>query len=61
MSFIFGINCHLFSSFFITAKWMGTQTAVVFGGIMTLVVVGITWFMAPKLRKFKLEDEKESL
>ncbi len=45
----------------ITAKWMGTQTAVVFGGIMTLVVVGITWFMAPKLRKFKLEDEKESL
>ncbi len=43
----------------ITAKWMGTQNAVVFGGIMTLVVVSITWFMAPKLRHFKLEEDKE--
>lgn len=37
-----------------TAKWMGTVPAVVFGGCMTLVVVGVTWFAAPMLRKLKL-------
>lgn len=33
-----------------TAKLMGTVPAVVFGGLMTIVVVGITWWKAPKLR-----------
>lgn len=37
-----------------TAKLMGTVAAVVFGGCMTLAVVGITYFKAPKLRKLKL-------
>jgi MFS family permease len=34
----------------LTAKLMGTVPAVVFGGLMTIVVVGITWWKAPKLR-----------
>jgi MFS family permease len=38
----------------LTAKWMGTVPAVVFGGWMTLVVVGFTWFAAPMLRTLKL-------
>ena len=42
----------------ITAKWMGTVTAVVFGGFMTLAVVGVTYFAAPNLRKLRL-DKKE--
>lgn len=37
-----------------TAKLMGTVTAVVFGGVMTLGVVVATWFKAPKLRKLEL-------
>lgn len=41
----------------ITAKWMGTVPAVVFGGIMTLVVVGVTYFSAPKLLSLKLNDD----
>ncbi|MBS1781971.1 MAG: MFS transporter [Bacteroidetes bacterium] len=44
----------------LTAKWMGTVPAVVFGGCMTLVVVGITWIVAPSIRKFKLEDIERS-
>jgi MFS family permease len=38
----------------ITAKWMGTLPAVVFGGCMTMLVVGVTWFSAPALRTLKL-------
>lgn len=38
----------------ITARWMGATPAVVFGGCMTLVVVGVTWFAAPLLRTLKL-------
>ena len=38
-----------------TAKWMGTVPAVVFGGCMTLVVAGVTYFTAPKLKALKLE------
>ncbi len=34
----------------LTAKLMGTVPAVVFGGVMTVLVVGITWWKAPKLR-----------
>lgn len=38
----------------ITAKWMGTVPAVVVGGIMTMVVVGVTYFSAPVLKTLKL-------
>lgn len=38
-----------------TAKWMGTVPAVVFGGIMTIVVVVATYFSAPVLKTLKLE------
>ncbi len=43
-----------------TAKWMGTVPAVIFGGCMTLVVAGITWFSAPKMRSLKLEPPEEN-
>jgi len=39
----------------ITAKWIGTVPAVVFGGCMTLVVVGITYFGAPMLRALNID------
>ena len=39
----------------ITAKWMGTVPAVIFGGCMTIIIVAITWMKAPQLRRFKLE------
>ena len=38
----------------ITAKWMGTVPAVVVGGCLTLVVVGVTWITAPMLRKLDI-------
>jgi len=41
----------------LTAKWMGTIPAVVFGGCMTLVVVGITYFAAPMLRMLNLQED----
>lgn len=40
----------------LTAKLMGTVPAVVFGGLMTILVVGITWWKAPKLRKLDFDD-----
>ena len=36
-----------------TAKVMGAVPAVIFGGSMTLLVVVISWFKAPSLRKFE--------
>jgi MFS family permease len=36
------------------AKLMGLTPSVVFGGIMTLIVVTITWLRAPKLRELDL-------
>jgi MFS family permease len=36
-----------------TAKIMGAMPAVLFGGCMTLIVVIISWFKAPGLRKFE--------
>jgi MFS family permease len=42
-----------------TAKWMGTKAAVVFGGIMTLVVVGVTYFKAPMLQTLKLDPNEK--
>jgi MFS family permease len=35
------------------ARAMGTVPSVIFGGTMTLLVVIITWFKAPGLRKFE--------
>jgi len=39
----------------VTARLMGTVPAVVFGGIMTILVVIVTFFAAPRLKKIKLE------
>ena len=36
----------------LAARAMGTVPSVVFGGLMTLAVVGITWWRAPKLREY---------
>ena len=38
----------------ITAKWMGTVPAVIFGGCMTILVVAVTWFAAPKVPRLSL-------
>jgi len=43
----------------LTARLMGTVPAVVFGGVMTLVVVVFTWFAAPALRSMKLTADDE--
>lgn len=40
-----------------TAKLMGTVTAVVFGGCMTLLTVGITTFAIPSFRKLDLSRD----
>lgn len=40
----------------LAARLMGTVPSVVFGGIMTLVVVGITWWRAPKLRNLNFDQ-----
>ena len=37
----------------VAAKLMGLVPSVVFGGVMTLIVVGMTWWKAPKLRKLE--------
>lgn len=37
----------------VTASLMGTVPSVIFGGSMTLLVVVVTWFRAPELRKFE--------
>jgi MFS family permease len=37
-----------------TARLMGTVSAVVFGGVMTMLVVGFTYLKAPSLKKLKL-------
>lgn len=37
-----------------TARLMGTISAVVFGGMMTMLVVGFTYLKAPSLKKLKL-------
>ncbi|TNE63812.1 MAG: MFS transporter [Bacteroidetes bacterium] len=35
----------------LTARLMGTVPAVLFGGIMTIIVVGLTWWKVPQLRQ----------
>lgn len=42
-----------FESGFTARLFGGARPAVIFGGIMTLVVVFIAWIKAPKLRKFE--------
>jgi len=42
----------------VTAKWMGTVPAVVFGGCMTLLVVGNTYLKAPILKVLKLDPNE---
>lgn len=37
----------------VMARLMGTIPSVVFGGIMTMAVVAVTWFKAPSLRKME--------
>lgn len=37
----------------VAAKLMGTVASVVFGGCMTIFIVGITWFKAPSLKKLE--------
>ena len=47
----------------LTAKLMGTVTAVVFGGTMTLLTVGLTAIVSPGFRKLDLQkdvDEHEN-
>ena len=43
-----------------TAKLMGTVTAVVFGGTMTLITVGITALASPSFRKLDLQKDVEA-
>jgi MFS family permease len=43
----------------LTAKLMGTVTAVVFGGTMTLLTVGITAFVSPTFRRLDLQKDVE--
>ncbi len=37
----------------LAARLMGVVPSVIFGGIMTLLVVAVTWFKAPTLRKME--------
>jgi MFS family permease len=37
----------------VAARLMGVTPSVVFGGCMTIIIVIITWFKAPTLRKFE--------
>lgn len=43
----------------LTAKLMGTVTAVVFGGTMTLLTVGLTAIVSPGFRKLDLQKDIE--
>lgn len=43
----------------VTAKLMGTVTAVVFGGVMTILTVGTTALVSPTFRKLDLQKDVE--
>ncbi len=45
----------------LAASLLGTVPSVVFGGCMTLLVVGITWWRAPKLRNYDFSSEDQNL
>ena len=38
----------------VAARLLGTRASVVFGGLMTLLVVAVTWRRAPRLRRLEL-------
>ncbi len=40
----------------LAAKVLGLRPSILFGASMTILVVVITWFRAPKLRKLKMSD-----
>ncbi|SDJ91642.1 Predicted arabinose efflux permease, MFS family [Catalinimonas alkaloidigena] len=40
----------------VTARWLGTVTSVVFGGIMTMVVVGFTNWRVPRLKRMDMQE-----
>lgn len=42
----------------ITARWWGTVPAVMVGGVLTLVVVAVTWFAVPALRTLPIHGAK---
>jgi MFS family permease len=42
----------------LAASLLGTVPSVIFGGVMTLVVVGITWWKAPKLRTYDFSSSE---
>lgn len=44
----------------VTAKWMGTIPAVIFGGAMTLMIAGVTYLKAPALKKLDLSKVGKS-
>ncbi|AWH86888.1 MFS transporter [Flavobacterium album] len=44
----------------VMAHWLGTVRAVVVGGCLTLGVVAVTFFGAPKLRNFNYDSEDEA-
>jgi MFS family permease len=44
----------------VAARAFGTVPSVVFGGLMTLAVVGVTWWRAPKLRSYDFQSAKDS-
>jgi MFS family permease len=41
------------------AKLMGTVPSVIFGGVMTMVTVGLTAVLAPRFRRARFEELKE--
>ncbi|MEO8515232.1 MAG: MFS transporter [Flavobacterium sp.] len=43
-----------------TSKLMGVVSSVVFGGIMTIIVVGVTGFTSPKFVNLDIEKDLES-
>ncbi|MGB5943068.1 MAG: MFS transporter [Leeuwenhoekiella sp.] len=45
----------------LTAKLMGTVTAVVFGGTMTLLTVSATAIFSPKMRKLDLQKDMDAM
>lgn len=44
----------------VMAHWLGTVRAVVTGGCLTLGVIAVTFFSAPRLRRFSFEDNHDT-
>jgi MFS family permease len=44
----------------VTAKWMGTVQAAVFGSVMSLITVGAMFVIAPRLRRLNLRELEEA-